>query len=379
MNDKQLNKRAYEVWQEELTAKQKADKLNKEFGLTWVPRTWGQRGKNYSIGLEDGIEDSATDEELERIAKARKRAMREQKLATLMRNPIHKEARQEAIEKAILDQVYSITNLPKYDGSIRWKYKPDVIDGNVHEFVISDIHFKGGKEEQEHVKKIFGTVKDFIDEIKFGENDEFRLVFLGDELEGDSAHESQLSQAQDAITQITELIPLLVEGCNDVFGSVNCAKSLVFVPYSNHGLAYGRQKDRYQFPKSDYGLILFSALQTSLNPDVFIYNVDHDRMLVETHEAIYLHGHQGYMKNINQRNQVLGVDKDINQGHLHHYEEIEERNRVVTKFSTCRRAPVDYEDLAGYQATPEIAYKRTSFDYNNNEKWILRKIERIRV
>lgn len=360
IEDKQLNKRAYEVWQEELTATEKADKLNKEFGLSWANRTWQQRAKNYSVGLEDGIEESSTDEELERIARARKKAMREQKLAVMMKNPIHKEARQEALEKAILDQVYSITNLPKYETRVG-KHNTLGYNRRVIEVIISDLHFKGGKEEQEHVSKIFNEIRDVVSNRDWEVGDEFRLVFLGDELEGMSAHESQLAQASDIITQITELIPLLVEGCNDVFDNVECDKSLVFVPYSNHGLTYGRQKDRYQFPKSDYGLILLSALQTSINSDVVIYDVDHDKMLVETQESIYIHGHQGYMKNINQRNQVLGVDKDIDQGHLHHYEEIEERNRTVTKFPTCRRAGVDYEDLAGYKADPQITFRAREY------------------
>lgn len=350
-----MNKRAYEVWQLELSNKEKTDILNKEFGKGWKPRTWQQRAKNYGDGLIDGIKETATEDEMERLAKARIKAMKEQKIAILMKQPIHKATRKMAMVELVKRKLKEDFDYPEF---VLRKTK-NTRGKRLVEVIIADIQFKGGKDEVDWVNHIFSKAVDEMYKIDIRPEDEFRVVMLGDDIEGDNAHESTLNEVHDLkVGQTRGLFPLLVNGINTLMSLVKTEnKSLVFVPYSNHGLAYSKGKARYQYLEEDLGLVLYDFLKLGLDKDIYIFEPDHHRMVVETPESIYYHGHLGYNKNPRRNYEVLGLDKDLDAGHLHHYEEKQERNRTVTLFSTCRRDYVRYEKSAGYKVEPEIAIR----------------------
>lgn len=285
------------------------------------------------------------------------RVMIERKKNVLMKNELHKMSREMALKEEILEHALQITSLPEV--TIRKGKSKD--KDELIEIVISDLHYKGGPVETKHVCNVFNAAAEAIRENQV-KGAEYRITFLGDDIEGMGAHESQLLESSyHAINQTIHIANLYSNGINRLFKEVpkGSAKSVVFVPYSNHGLAYGTMKARYQFPTNDYGMIIFEFLKKTLDEDIYIFEPDSDRFVVETPEAIYSHGHQGFHKNKNKLNEVLGVDKDIFQGHLHHTEIIEERNRTIAKFPTCRRQQVDYERMAGFQSTPQIAIVKT--------------------
>lgn len=372
------NKDIYTLWESNsvLSTSEKVKLFNKTYGTNFGARALQQRYKNFKDGFEMGVQESGVDTQLETLAKKRLNIMKEQKITMYMKRELHKQSRENAIKDLIVKEIEKDFVVPK----IKVRKTKLYHSKELIEFIIADIQYKGGKKEQEWVNLIFDTMVSNIG--KINKDAEYRVVFLGDEIEGNSAHQSQLLEVtKTAINQVRELTSLLVQGLNDFFsrlGDVN--KSLVFVPYSNHGLGFGLGKARYQFLDDDFGLIIFDSLKLGLNGDIHIFEPDHIRMVVETPQSIYYHGHLGYNKNKNRENEVLGVDKDLDGGHLHHYEEKEERNRVRTLFPTCRRKNYNdeiivgrYEDFAGFKPTPQITKRIRGNGYRIVERYEIKE------
>lgn len=282
------------------------------------------------------------------------RLLVQEKKNALLKREVHKIAWYTA--KADLIGEAIAKNIPEKVKPFERVQKVCNVNKFVTDFIIADLQYKGN--EEEWVQQIFNRFLDAVEVLTEGQ--ELRLVFLGDDIEAQHAHPTGQAKENntDTVTQTIELCKLYEQGINEIAKKVkehftNISISLVFVPYSNHGLIGGHGKERYQHPMEDMGRIIFAYLKKTIDKDIFIYEPNKDNFIVETEDTIYLHGHQGYVKS-NRFYEVVGVDKDIIMGHLHHYEEKEERNRTVYFMPTCRKDLVDYERLAGFAPKPQI-------------------------
>lgn len=282
------------------------------------------------------------------------RLLVQEKKNALLKREVHKIAWDAAKADLIGEAIEK--NIPEKVKPFERKATIDTNGQAVTDFIIADLQYKG--KEEEWVQNIFNKFIELIDVLD--DNQELRLVFLGDDIEAEHAHPSGQAKENnaDTVTQTIEVCKLYEQGINEIMKEVKRVKpnlivSLVFVPYSNHGLIGGHGKERYQHPLEDMGRIIFAYLKKSIDKDIYIYEPNEDNYFVETEDTIYLHGHQGYVKS-NRFYEVVGVDKDIIMGHLHHYKEEEERNRTIYHMPTCRKSLVDYERMAGFKPTPQV-------------------------
>ncbi len=307
---------------------------------------------------------------LEKIASAKTKLMKERELIKVQRAQLRNDVKVATNIDLFLKAVQKAAGYKPVKGrsTVKPKAKARIVD-----FVVADQQYKGG--EEAWTRKIFDI---FVEEAKqlnkVTTPTEFRFTFLGDEIEGGAAHPATQRQAlkEDVITALFELSKQYAEGINRV-NEVITGKhktSLVFTPFSNHGMHGGTGKARYQFPMEDYGRIMHKLIGDTINKKIYNYPVDTDRFLVETDDTIYLHGHQGYMKSAQKRAEVLGTDKDIYMGHLHHLKVEEEMHRDAAIFPTCRKDLQDYERMAGFKPTPQV-----SVVIRENGKKTIKRIE----
>ncbi len=308
--------------------------------------------------------------EIEKIAGARTRLLKERELIKVQRLQLRDEVKVATNLDLFLKAVEKTAGYTPAKGRAASKPKAK---SRIVDFVIADQQYKGG--EEAWTRKIFDI---FVEEAKqlneASTPTEFRFAFLGDEIEGGAAHPATQRQAlkEDVITSLFELSKQYAEGINRV-NEVITGKhkaSLVFTPFSNHGMHGGIGKARYQFPMEDYGRIMHKLIGDTIDKKIYNYPVDTDRFLVETDDTIYLHGHQGYMRSAQKQAEVLGTGKDIYMGHLHHLKVEEEMHRDSVIFPTCRKDLQDYERMAGFKPTPQV-----SVVIRENGKKTIKRIE----
>lgn len=352
---KEMEKDIISLFKEFENSKIATEKFNEKWGTNFVVRTLQQRYSNFQKGLEYGIEFTATDEERERLARAELRAKIEQKKVVIMKRDVHSISRQLASREMFLDAIRDAAGI---DVKPIVRNKENKESDLIIDLVISDLQYKG--DEQEWVNNIFNKLIGKVEMFNQAKNKiEFRIVFLGDDVEAAHAHPTGQSKENntDTVTQTIQLSKLYANGIKEIYNAVDRSKhcvSLVFVPYSNHGMIGGVGKERYQHPMEDLGRIIFEWIKASIaDKDIHVYEPNNDSFTVETNDTVYLHGHQGYVKS-NRFNHIVGVKKDVMMGHLHHYEEKEEFKRVVYLMPTCRKDLVDYERLAGFNPIPQV-------------------------
>lgn len=331
--------------------------FNTKWNTQYNMRTLQQVYSNYMLGFDDGIMKGGEGIAMQRLAQRELAIMAQQKQNAILRKEAVKAAKKLASREIFIAEVSKAAKMKLPAAKTIDTTKPS---GKILcELVIADIQYKGN--EFEHVRKIFAKLAEQVSNISAAyQNVEFRIVTLGDDIEGAMAHmDAQVAENNTTVVkQVTELSKLYIEGINKLYSLVDRTKhtvSLVLLPWSNHGMMLGEGKKRYQFPDEDMGLLIREWVIGSIPEDIYVYPIDDTRFVIETEDSIYTHGHQGFMKN-KEKLHVLGVDKDIKQGHLHHYEEKQERNRVIYSFGTCRSTLQSYERLAGYSGiVPEIA------------------------
>ncbi len=149
-------KRIYEVYttRDDLTIKGKAQLLNKEFGTNFGESAFRKKAKSYGEGLQAGLEDSASEKELERIAKSLLTVKKERKINEIQRYHLNKEVNENSafdeIKKILKDR---LSNIKPQKIQVAKKNKD-----YTEMFFVGDEQHRGYEEEVEQLRETFRQI-----------------------------------------------------------------------------------------------------------------------------------------------------------------------------------------------------------------------------
>ena len=124
--------------------------------------------------------------------------------------------------------------------------------------IISDLHYKGHMDD----KPVRKLLKKVMVEIEKNKATKHRLVFLGDDIEGE-LHLSSLdkSQEQNTVNQVNGVQKLYADFINSVASIIGANKvEVAFVCESNHGQLRLHGMNRGEQPRNDVGYIIKNYL-----------------------------------------------------------------------------------------------------------------------
>ncbi len=356
------------------TKKEGVEAFNEHWGTDFHYRTITQRYNNMKKGIVDALDENYEAKQLERLSKAQTRAMIEQKKAVFMKRDVHSLTREAGLIDIIIDEVRKNSNIEVKKEFRRTKepIKPEVL-----EFIISDEHFTGEKDEV--LDNVFNAI---YSDIYFRgienpeEFTEFRLTFLGDNIEGMAAHKSQIAVAK-MVKPTLLYANMLANKINQLYDSLikdypKMEFTVAFVPESNHGQIRPLSSQRSEFPEEDMGYVIENILSTSLNENIYMYEAENG--VVKTHDTFYLHGHQGFAKgrNFDKIVSTLGNDRDVVMGHFHHLETHQKGNNLFLLAPAAKSNHYDYEKQGGFNSSSAILKVRRA--RGRIEEWKLIKL-----
>lgn len=220
------------------------------------------------------------------------------------------------------------------------------------DIVTSDIHYSGKRNDAE-VKKLFKKQLELVKQLWWeNKTKKIRLVFLGDDIEGE-LHLSSLDkhQQENTINQvigITKHYLDFIESVGAIVGYTNV--EVVFVPESNHGQLRLHGMSRGQQPRNDVGYIIRGSLIKNSNKKIKFW--PSTKGIVITNDTIYCHGDKGWARSSDKARLYLGKDKHIVMGHWHTLKVSQHGTKylIVAPKATANRE--SYSDEAGYEETP---------------------------
>ncbi len=330
----------YEIFttRKDLNKDEKAELLNKKFQVNLGESAWRKKAKSYGAGIQDGLEDNASDDELKRIAKAQVKAMLEQKKATLMKTDIHRKLRQVGTKELILNMIEESVK-ERYKGIEKIKIKVDKNKKQqwVIRLTISDVHYTGLKDNP-RISKIFENVIKTLQRYNIvNKNTRIIMSFLGDDVEGFLHKGQALDVTMLTIQQALNLAPLYWKGIQEVNNftrkEYGVPVEVEFVRESNHGQTRQMGSQRGEFAKEDVGFIIARELKTHIeythddNKIIFTESGDDGTIVDEGTKTVLGHGDKPWMKNANSIKAYIPKGYNSIFGHWHHLkvEQFEDR------------------------------------------------------
>lgn len=236
------------------------------------------------------------------------------------------------------------------------------------DIVISDMHYSG-KRDEKAIKALFGNQLSRLTELKKASLVfKVRLVFLGDDIEGE-LHLSSLDkhQEENTINQVNGITALYAGFIEAVIGIVGASNvEVAFVPESNHGQIRLHGTSRGQFPRNDVGYIIRESLISKFKEIKFWGS---NKGIVETNDSIYLHGDKPFARTADRVRLRLGTTKHIVMGHWHSAKVSQHGKTYLIVAPKATQNREAYSDEAGYDENPaQIMWikhkdKRVSFEY----------------
>lgn len=236
------------------------------------------------------------------------------------------------------------------------------------DIIISDLHYSG-KRDKPAIKKLLGAQLTKLTEMKAAKLiNKVRLVFLGDDIEGE-LHLSSLDKHQEEnivnqVNGVTALYAGFIQAVVGILGDKNV--EIAFVPESNHGQIRLHGTTRGQFPRNDIGYIIRESLISKF-PKVKFW--DSVKGVIYANDSIYLHGDKPYAKDAKRVRLALGTKKHIVMGHWHSAKVSQHGNVYLVVAPKATKNRETYADEAGYDENPaQIMWikhknKKVSFEY----------------
>lgn len=236
------------------------------------------------------------------------------------------------------------------------------------DIIISDLHYSG-KRDDNAIKKLLANQIARLKELKDAKLiSKVRLVFLGDDIEGE-LHLSSLDkhQEENIVNQVNGVTSIYAGFIEAVIGILKAENvEVAFVPESNHGQIRLHGTSRGQFPRNDIGYIIRESLIAKF-PKVKFW--DATKGIITTNDSIYLHGDKPFAKESRRVRLALGTKKHIVMGHWHSAKVSQHGKTYLIVAPKATQNREAYSDEAGYDENPaQIMWikhkdKRVSFEY----------------
>lgn len=364
--DKKWISRIHEVFYTytDLTSKEKAQILNKEFGVNFDESAYRKKANTYNEGLNAGMDETATDSKLERIAKAELKVKQERKINEIQRFTLNKQLNDSVafkeISKILKERLSNI--------------KPQSLNNSRVQTPYSELFLMGDEQHRGYEEEIKQLQKSFIKIHNSATSKHITLLLLGDMVEGMHRASTLLSIKKTTTSQVIDYMSILIEGITGLYEKGYTVD--VKMVTSNHTNL--RPQGKNEFPGNDMAYIIgWTMEQLTKNlkgvtievKDIFEFEVDGKKIVI-------LHGHQKFASNKksleNAIVKLFGYLPDfIIMGHYHQFKVTKEGRYTLIVTPAVKVSTEEYERNAGYVHEPAILRLRLFKDSQDFETRII--------
>lgn len=241
--------------------KEALEKFNTKYNTNYNYRSLQQIYSNYNLGFTDGIESTATEEQLKHLVKIEQKAKIEQKKAVMLNSENHKMLRAIGSEELLLEKFEE-----KLNSLSLTRLKPrELKNPNANELVFfkADDHFRGTEEDKQVQRNFYETIHSIA---KRKKAKTVSLIFGGDEIEG-FLHTNTLKYTP--FTPEEQMITFVEETINGVdLLSSEFDVELYLVTSSNHTQTRHLNSNRNTYLKADLSIVMAEMIKTAFRDNV---------------------------------------------------------------------------------------------------------------